>query len=601
MADLPNEKSLSDVVEQLQELNEATEMAHESARYTQELRDYMRNEGHNLDASQLTAIEDLIAVLKEGRLDELEADKEQLLRNRVEMRRDEERNDLLETISKYTSLSFEQLKAEFGDKSRFSVMGLLIKTALVGTLIGFFNGAFLEPFKFLGKGFAAISSRIGKVTGLDKFFKGIKLGVQGQLTKGIGSFTSLFATKGNKPPGFMSKSVTMMKNVFIDLFTLVRTTFFNAVKILSGISGYFAGRFASLEALTKINLSPKMVSKPFQAVAKGISAFLAPLNGFLNLFKTTTAPVVKQLDNASRAATGFKNAKFGTAIFNFFKTLKPVQTIFTTLQSIGGAFRGLGVVLGRFFGVFNFIYGFFKGFKQYEDGSFLTKLFAGIMGGFKQMLLMGPIFLLDGVKWVLGKIAGALGFEGAAAFLESFSFSKIVGDAFDFVTDSIIQFFARLKDSIADIGIGGLIKNSMLQLLKIYKKIITFPLAVAAGGLGAVAAMLPGGKTPMEGFKAGFNKVFTAGDAKLENMKSKADGKDNKTGQHLIMKSREGKELRDNIMTGVTRAIETSQNPPRPTINQQIQQKGGDVVNMVTTATKETISSVGGIIANSYS
>ena len=54
-------------------------------------------------------------------------------------------------------------------------------------------------------------------------------------------------------------------------------------------------------------------------------------------------------------------------------------------------------------------------------------------------------------------------------------------------------------------------------------------------------------------------------------------------------------------MTDVTRAIETSVNPPRPTINQQIQQKGGDVVNMVTTATKETISSVGGIIANSYS
>jgi septum formation topological specificity factor MinE len=144
MADLPNEKSLSDVVEQLQELNEATEMAHESARYTQELRDYMRNEGHNLDASQLTAIEDLISVLKEGRLDELEADKEQLLRNKVEMRRDEERNDLLEGIAKYTNLSYEQLKLEFGDKGRLSIMGLLIKTALVGTLIGFFNGAFLD-------------------------------------------------------------------------------------------------------------------------------------------------------------------------------------------------------------------------------------------------------------------------------------------------------------------------------------------------------------------------------------------------------------------------------------------------------------------------
>jgi septum formation topological specificity factor MinE len=599
MADLPNEKSLSDVVEQLQELNEATEMAHESARYTQELRDYMRNEGHNLDASQLTAIEDLIAVLKEGRLDELEADKEELLRSRVEMRRDEERNDLLEGIAKYTNLSYEQLKLEFGDKGRFSIMGLLIKTALVGTLIGFFNGAFLEPFKFLGKGFAAIASRIGKVTGLDKFFKGIKVGVQAQLTKGIGAFTSLFATKGNKPPGFMSKSVTMMKNVFKDLFTILRVTVGNIVKVFSAFTGFMAGRFASLQSLTKVNFAPKIISKPFQAVGKAISAFTAPLNNFLSLFKTTTGPVVKELDKASKLATGLKGAKFGSAVFNFLA--KGPKIIFDTLQKIGSAFRGLGKFLGRFFGVFNFIFGFFKGFKQYEDGSFLTKVFAGIMGGFKQMLLMGPVFLMDGVKWVLGKILGLFGFEKAAEFLSSFSFSKIVGDAFDFVTDSIIQFFARLKDSIADIGIGGLIKNSMLQLLKIYKKIVTFPLAVAAGGLGAIAAMLPGGRTPMEGFKAGFNKVFNAGDAKLENMKSKADGKDNKTGQHLIMKSTEGKELRDKIFADFARSVETSQNPPRPTISQQISQKGGDVVNMVTTATKESISSVGGIIANSYS
>jgi hypothetical protein len=105
----------------------------------------------------------------------------------------------------------------------------------------------------------------------------------------------------------------------------------------------------------------------------------------------------------------------------------------------------------------------------------------------------------------------------------------------------------------------------------------------------------------MEGFKAGFNKAFTAGDAKLENMKSKADGKDNETGQALIMKSTEGKELRDNIFADFSRAIATSANPPRPTISQQISQKGGDVVNMVTTATKESISSVGGVIANSYS
>src|SRR6056300_832754 len=117
MAEAPNQKTLGDVVEQLQELNAATEMAEETARYTQELRDYMQNEGANLDINQLTAIEDLIAVLKDGRLDDLEAEKEQMLRARVEARRDAERNDLLEKISKFTGENVETLKAEFGNKS----------------------------------------------------------------------------------------------------------------------------------------------------------------------------------------------------------------------------------------------------------------------------------------------------------------------------------------------------------------------------------------------------------------------------------------------------------------------------------------------------
>jgi hypothetical protein len=106
MADQPNQKSLGDVVEQLQELNDATAMAQESAYYTQELNDYMRTEGRNLDSSQLYAIEDLIEVLKSGKLDELEAEKEQLLRGRIEAKRDNERNDLLETIAKYTTFSY---------------------------------------------------------------------------------------------------------------------------------------------------------------------------------------------------------------------------------------------------------------------------------------------------------------------------------------------------------------------------------------------------------------------------------------------------------------------------------------------------------------
>lgn len=597
-----NPKTLGDVVEQLQELNKATELAQETARYTQELRDYMEDEGSRLDSGQLNALEDLITVLQEGRLDDLEADKEELLRSRVEMKRDEERNDLLEMISKYTTLSFEQLKAEFGDKSRFSILGLLIRTALVGTLIGFFKGAYLEPFKFLGKGLTAISSKIGKITGLDKFFRGIRLGVQAQLTRGIGAFTSLFATKGNKPPGFMGKSVTMMKNVFFDLFTLIRTTGLNLLKVVSGFSGYFAGRFASLEALTKIDLSPKMISKPFQAVGRGIRAFLAPLDDFLNLFKTTTAPAIKQIDRASKAATGGMKVatKLGTSLFNFFKVLKPVQTVFNTLGVIGKAFRGVGQVLGRFFvfvtAIWGAVTGFRDGFKKYEDGSLLTNIFSGIMGAISGVLKAIYGFPLDFVKSILSWVAGFFGFEKVQSALDSFSFSEIIGNVFNFLTETIVGFFSSMSDAIQDIGFGGLIKNAMLSMVKIFKKIASFPTAVAAGGIGALAAALPGGKTPMEGFKEAFDKVFTLGDDKLDSLKSKADGLAS-DGSIIAAKTDEGKALQASLEADRDRsaAIEKFEQ-----LNQSVMNKGGDVVNVISNAAGAGVSAVQGTLANVY-
>jgi len=597
------EKTLGDVVDQLQELNKSTELAQETAKYTQELRDYMEDEGSRLDSGQLSALEDLIQVLKEGRLDDLESDKEELLRSRVEMRRDEERNDLLETISKYTSLSFEQLKAEFGDKGRFSIMGLLIRTALVGTLIGIFKGAYLEPFKFLGKGLVAISSKIGKLTGLDKFFKGIRLGVQAQLTRGIGAFTSIFKTTGNKPPGFMGKSVTMMKNVFIDLFTLIRTTGLNLLKVVSGFSGYFAGRFASLQALTKIDLSPKMISKPFQAVGKAIRTFLAPLDDFLKLFSTTAGPAVKQLDRASKAATGGISSvtKIGTSLFNFFKVLKPVQTVFKTLGTIGQAFRGVGQVLGRFFvfvtAIWGAVTGFRDGFKKYEDGSLLTNIFSGIMGAISGVLKAIYGFPLDFVKSILSWVAGFFGFEKVQSALDSFSFSEIIGNIFNFLTETIVGFFSSMSDAIQDIGFAGLIKNAMLSMVKIFKKIALFPSAVAAGGLAALAYAFPGGKTPMEGFTEGFNKVFNAGDAAIDSLKSKADGL-NSEGSIIKAKTEEGKMLQRSLEADEKRtaAIERFEQ-----LNQSIMNKGGDVVNVVSNAAGAAVSNVKGTLANVYS
>ena len=144
------ERTLLDVVNELKELNNATSVAQESATYTQDLRDYVKTQGADLSSSQLSAIEELIGAIQTGELDQMEADKERIGRN-------EERNDLLEKIAKYTSLSLAQLQEEFGGKDRGIIMGMLINAAIRGAILGVMKGIY-DSYKFLGKGFLGIGS-----------------------------------------------------------------------------------------------------------------------------------------------------------------------------------------------------------------------------------------------------------------------------------------------------------------------------------------------------------------------------------------------------------------------------------------------------------
>ena len=88
--------TLDSVVDRLQEMNkDQTALQKESITYANELQDYVQNEGHALTNQQIMAMQDMILALKEGRLDDIEAQREELIRQRAEDRRDEERNDFL--------------------------------------------------------------------------------------------------------------------------------------------------------------------------------------------------------------------------------------------------------------------------------------------------------------------------------------------------------------------------------------------------------------------------------------------------------------------------------------------------------------------------
>jgi hypothetical protein len=261
--------------------------------------------------------------------------------------------------------------------------------------------------------------------------------------------------------------------------------------------------------------------------------FFAPLKDFTQLFARVFEPMIKNLNAAGKSTKSASKGvqTLGTTIVNFFKALKPVKTAFGVLGKVAAAFSGIGRVFGRLFLPITIIMGIFDGLKgankemeKYKDAGFFSKLFAGTMG-FLSGVLQGLIGIpLDLLKSLVGWIAGKLGFEGVQEFLSNFSFADSIGQLFSAIIGGVLGFVQNIKDTIADIGIAGMVQNLALSLLKIFKKIVLFPTAVAAGAVKGLAAAWPGGKTPGEAFMEGFNKVFTLGDAKIDAMKVQGDG-----------------------------------------------------------------------------
>ena len=244
--------------------------------------------------------------------------------------------------------------------------------------------------------------------------------------------------------------------------------------MLGGLLGLFAGLFVGwLKAL-------KMVF---------FRGFIAKIgNFFINFFKNlkTTFSGGKLAAGFARIGQFFKS--IGSFFGRMFKIVKPIFTFFKSIIGIAG--KVLGVVSRIFapllviFGIFKSIQGFFEGFANTE-GNFLEKLMGGIAGaltGFLDFLIAAPVNLIfDLIGW----IAGLFGFEGVKEKLQGidFSFGGIIDAVF-----SVIKFMT---------GIAF--------------KILKFPVALAAGIAGGIAALVPGGKSPKEGFMDAFNAVMNFG------------------------------------------------------------------------------------------
>ena len=532
------------LIDKLGEMNtDQNQMAKEAAVYSKELQDHLENDSMNMSQSQVDAMQDLILTLKEGRLDELEADKEQLLRNRMERKRSEERNDSLIDIFKQLKLQFKLLRLQFKDKKGFSIMGLLFRTALVSFFIGVFKG-FFTPYVNIGKAIIKGAGKMAKTLGLPVLFNNIKnvFKLFGARVAKIFKFSP--KTGGG---GLFMKAAKGILNFAKDAGKIVLGTVKNVGNFIKGMTGFLFGRKSMFMGFAKIDTQIKASGLFGTAVNKLVSMILKPFRMLGQLPVTIGKVFASGIDKAANSvkAGGAKFANIGTKAFTFFRNLPILGTIFNALDKFKKVFQRFGMVFGQLLrpilGLIGFVTGFIDGFKSQDD--FFNKIIAGLFDGIKGAFRMLVGSLLDFfIITIPAAILGLFGFDDAKAKMKTFSFADFFDGIFDSIKNFFLGFFNTLRDQIQDIGIGGIIKNIMLSLLSVFMKIAAFPKAIAMGALSAIAAAMPGGESPGEAFSRKFNEVMTKGQATVDKLKSKSDGL-SEDGSIIDALSKEGQEL----------------------------------------------------------
>ena len=408
---------------------------------------------------------------------------------------------------------------------------LSIPTILLGLTAGLVVGitqSFVTIVKVLGKSILkAVAPIVKSVLGLWKtLFGGVfkllnKIPFVKSFTTAIGGFFKSFKAGFVAKTGGLSKSIGNVFKVVTNGLKNMKSAFsagFNGLKMFRNATGQF-GKLGFFGKLGKILGT---LAKPFKAIGNIVKSIkdyvLAPMK--------SVGAVLAPLKSMMPSGGGSKIMKPAMGV---------IKRVMSIMRSVGKAAFMFGKVLGRLFlpitvlmSVFDTFKGALSGFDKYKDKGFLEGIIGGLFGGISGLLtgLIGmPLDLLkDGISWIASK----LGFENFSEQLDSFSFSDMIGNLFTSITDTIIGFIGSIKDSIADIGFGGMIANMGFELLKIFKKIATFPLAVAAGAVSGLAAAWPGGDTPGEAFMKGFNKVQNFGDSSIDSMKIQGDGMNEK-------------------------------------------------------------------------
>ena len=410
-------------------------------------------------------------------------------------------------------------------------MGLLAPIGLIGAVITTFVGAFVTEVKRQFDGIKAIFKTF------DTLFEPVK-----NLIRNVGK---TFAGKDTAIGRF---------------FQFIGDTF-------KSIKGFFSTRLESLKTSKLVTGGGQL----FDDFVKGAKALFAPIGDLFSAIGKSVKSV---------AAMGAEGGVIGRIL---------------------GFARGFGATLGKLFlpitiviSAFDLITGFIEGFKESEGNNIVSKFIDGVGGALGKLIgnLIGiPLDLLkSGVSWIMG----AMGFEKAEEFLDSFSFATLIKDLvkapFNLISkavDYIKGLFTGENDLFADIGsMFGSIADGATSLLKsILRGILPNPAGESEGVFGfikkAVSSVIPDGVYEFAGIdpKTGEEIPVTApeqleeatggGSSKYDRIKSRMDRKRERLAQNQAendeMKSQQtGTTVVQNIQTN-----DNSSNSSNPTVTTQ--------------------------------
>ena len=543
----PVKSTLDSVVDKLHQMNEdQSAIQKESMIYANELQDYVQNEGHALSNAQLVSMQELILALREGRLDDIEATKEELIRQRAEERRDEERNDTLTDTFKQLKKQYKLLQDQFRDKDGVTILGLIIRTAVVGLLIGAVQGVasvYANAFKKIGLFLGGAANKFSVFFQLDKLFASIKLGFSNLKANFLSFFKNSKFAKFFQGAGKNSFFGAVFKE-FIgqakDIGNLVKNQILNLKKIFQALTGFITGAPLAFKGLTDLKFGIKSNSMLFKKIGELINFIKGPiLSSFaaigdkvkgittgLTLFIGGTFDKIASVFTGKDGTT-FKN--IGDNVVKFFSKSGPLRRFFGFFTAIQNAFIQLGKVIGSklllpIFAVIGAAMGIFKDIRGINDGveRFIRGWFGAARGAFR--IVVGEF--LDFLKQMVGFVIDLIpGVDGVREVFGKFSFADFFDNLFFMIADFYVEIINQIRDTVADIGVMGMLKNMALELALVFAKIVDFPIAIAKGAAAALRAAAPGGKTPMDEFNRAFNEQMEGGVASyIKSKMTVADG-----------------------------------------------------------------------------